>query len=160
MKKSTKYIPEGLHTVTPYLTVRNAAKALEFYKRAFGAKELHRMAGPDGRVMHAAFQIGDSQIFLSDEITEMPTSKSPESLNGSPVSILIYVQDVDSFFNTATQAGGTPLEKPTDMFWGDRWSTIRDPFGHMWQIATRVEEVTPEEMKKRMTQMMSAPRTA
>jgi PhnB protein len=157
MKRSTKYIPEGLHTVTPYLTARNAAKALDFYKRAFGAKELHRMPGPDDRIMHAAFQIGDSQIFISDEFTEMPNSRSPETLNGSPVSILIYVQDVDSVFNTATQAGATAVEKPKDMFWGDRWSTVRDPFGHNWQIATHVEEVTPEEMKKRMAQMMSAP---
>ncbi len=156
MKRSTKYVPEGLHTVTPYLTVRNAAKALEFYKRAFGAKELHRMPGPDGRVMHAAIQIGDSQIFLSDEFTEMPTSRLPESLNGSPVTILIYVQDVDSVFNTATQAGGTALEKPTDMFWGDRWSTVRDPFGHLWAIATRVEEVTPEEMQKRSAEFFAA----
>ncbi len=156
MKKSTKYIPEGLHTVTPYLTVRNAAKALEFYKRAFGAKELHRMPGPDGRLVHAAFQIGDSQLFLSDEFPEMGNSRSPETLNGTPVSILIYVADVDSVFNSATQAGGTPVEKPTDMFWGDRWATVRDPFGHAWQIATHVEDVTPEEMKKRSAEFFAA----
>jgi len=156
MKRSTKPIPEGLHSVTPYLTVRNGAKALEFYKRAFGAKELHRMPSPDGRLMHAAIQIGDSQIFLSDEFSEMPTSRSPETLNGSPVTILIYVPDVDSVFSSATQAGGTALEKPTDMFWGDRWSTVRDPFGHMWAIATHVEDVTPEEMEKRSAQFMSA----
>ena len=155
MKRSPTPIPEGYHTVTPYLSTRNCPEAVEFYKRAFGAKELGRMPGPDGRIVHADIQIGDSHIFLCDEFPEMG-SKSPETLGGSPVSLLLYVDDVDSFFKTAVQAGGVAVEEPKDMFWGDRWAVLRDPFGHTWQIATHVEDVTPEEMEKRSASFFTA----
>ncbi len=155
MKRSTRPIPTGFHTITPYLIVRNCTKAIDFYKRALGAKEINRMPGPDGRLVHAELQLGDSRIFLSDEFPEMG-GKSPETLSGSPVTLFLYVEDVDSFFKTATQAGGTGVEAPTDMFWGDRWATVKDPFGHVWQIATHVEDVTPEEMEKRSAEFFAA----
>jgi len=155
MKRSTKPIPDGYHTVTPYLIVRNCANAIEFYKRAFGATELVRMPGPDGRLVHVELQLGASRIFLSDEFPEMG-NKSPETLSGSPVTLFLYVEDVDSVFKTATQAGGTSLEAPKDMFWGDRWASVKDPFGHVWQIATHVEDVTPEEMERRSNEFFAA----
>jgi PhnB protein len=155
MKRSTRPIPTGFHTITPHLVVKNCANAIDFYKRALGAKEINRMPGPDGRLVHAEIQLGDSRIFLSDEFPEMG-SKSPQTLNGSPVNLFLYVEDVDSFFKTATEAGGTGVEKPTDMFWGDRWATVKDPYGHVWQIATHIEDVTPQEMERRSAEFFAA----
>lgn len=146
MPATAKPIPEGYHTVTPYLVVSDSARALDFYAKAFGAKEKMRMPGPDGRIMHAEFQIGDSMIMLGDEVGP---NKSPQSLGGSPVSIFLYVNDVDSVFKQAVSAGAKAEMPPQDMFWGDRFGKLTDPFGHDWALATHIEDVTPEQMKQR-----------
>jgi PhnB protein len=143
-----KPIPEGYHTATPYLIVKDAAKAIEFYKKAFGAAEMMRMTQPDGRVGHAEIKIGDSPIMLADEFPEMG-ARSPQSLGGSPVSILLYVQDVDALTSQAITAGAKVVRPVKDQFYGDRSGSLEDPFGHQWHIATHVEDVPPEEMKKR-----------
>lgn len=148
-----KPVPDGYHTVTPYLAVRGAARALEFYAKAFGAEELYRMPGPGGSIMHAEIRIGDSPVMLGEESVERG-APSPQALNGSPVSLLLYVPDVDASFARATGAGCTAEMPPTDMFWGDRYGTVRDPFGHRWGIATHKEDVPPEEMAKRAAQAM------
>lgn len=141
-------IPKGYHTVTPGLAVRNAAQAIEFYKKAFGAKEKMRMNGPDGKtIMHAEIQIGNSHIMLGEEMPEM-NHLSPQSLNGSPVNLYIYVKDVDKVFNQAVKAGATVTMPVMDAFWGDRNGQVTDPFGHKWGIATRKRNVSPKEMKK------------
>lgn len=145
-------IPPGYHTVTPYLVVGDAARAIEFYKRAFGATELVRMGGPQGKIGHAELKIGDSMIMLSDE---MMGNRSPQTLGGSPVSIFLYVEDVDSVFNEAVHAGAKSDAPPSDMFWGDRFGRLTDPFGHAWSIATHIEDVSPEEMGKRAQAAMS-----
>jgi uncharacterized glyoxalase superfamily protein PhnB len=146
---AVKPVPAGFHTLTPHLIVRGAAQAIEFYKKAFGAEELTRMPSPDGRtVMHAELQIGDSILFLADEFPEMG-ARSPKALGGSPVTIHLYVADVDAVFNRAIQAGATAQMPPTDMFWGDRYGKLTDPFGHVWSVATHTEDVPPEEMAKR-----------
>ncbi len=148
MANEVKPIPEGYHTVTPYLIIRNAASAIDFYKKAFGAIELFRMPQPDGKIGHAEIKIGDSPIMLSDEHPDLGY-KSPQTLGGSPVSILLYVDDVDSVFNQAIAAGGK-IDKPVeDKFYGDRSGSLTDPFGHLWHIATHTEDVSPEEMEKR-----------
>jgi PhnB protein len=148
MTSRVKPIPEGYHTATPYLIIKDAARAIEFYKKAFGATELMRMAQPDGRIGHAEIRIGDSPIMLADEFPEMG-HRSPQSLGGSPVSILLYVEDVDALFNQAVSAGAK-VERPVqDQFYGDRIGGVTDPFGHIWYIATHKEEVSPEEMRKR-----------
>lgn len=148
MTDKAKPIPEGYHTLTPYLTIRNAAAALDFYKRAFGAEEAFRIASPDGKVGHAEIRIGDSAIMLSDEFPEMGAS-SPESIGGSPVMLHLYVEDVDALVDRAVQAGGK-LERPVaDQFYGDRGGMITDPFGHKWWIATHVEDVPPDELERR-----------
>lgn len=148
MANEVKPIPEGYHTVTPYLIIRNAASAIDFYKKAFGAIELFRMPQPDGKIAHAEIKIGDSPIMLSDEHPDLGF-KSPQTLGGSPVSILLYVDDVDSVFNQAVAAGGK-IDKPVeDKFYGDRSGSLTDPFGHLWHIATHTEDVSPEEMEKR-----------
>jgi PhnB protein len=148
MTSRVKPIPEGYHTATPYLIIKDAARAIEFYKKAFGATELMRMAQPDGRIGHAEIRIGDSPIMLADEFPEMG-HRSPQSLGGSPVSILLYVEDVDALFNQAVSAGAK-VERPVqDQFYGDRIGGVTDPFGHVWYIATHKEEVSPEEMRKR-----------
>jgi len=149
---TVKPIPDGYHTVTPYLTVRDAAKALAFYAKAFGAEEFVRMPGPGGTVMHAEVRIGDSVVMLGEENPQMGAS-SPQTIGGSPVSLLLYVKDVDASFARASQAGCTVETPPTDMFWGDRYGKLLDPFGHRWGLATHKEDVTPEEMKKRMAAM-------
>ena len=146
MPTSVKPIPEGYHTATPYLVVRNSAEALEFYAKAFGAKEKSRMPGPGGRIMHAEFQIGDSMFMMSDE---MGPNKSPQSLGGSPVSVFLYVPDVDSVFNQAVNAGAKADMPPQDMFWGDRFGKLTDPFGHNWALATHIEDVSPQDMQRR-----------
>jgi PhnB protein len=155
MASKVKPVPEGYHTVTPYLCVRGAAKALDFYARAFGAKEKVRMPGPNGKVMHAEILIGDSHVMVGDENPEQG-AKAPEAYGGTPVSIMLYVPDVDALFKKATAAGAKSVTPPADMFWGDRYGKLTDPFGHTWGIATHVEDVTPEEMKKRMAAMAPA----
>jgi PhnB protein len=149
---AAKPIPDGYHTVTPYLICRGAAKALEFYKEAFGADELFRMPRPDGRVMHAEIRIGDSPIMLADEVAEMQ-ALSPASLGGSPVGILLYVEDVDARFDRAIRAGGTVVRPVQDQFYGDRSGTLLDPFGHKWTIATHKEDLSLEEVRKRASAM-------
>ncbi|MFZ2446668.1 MAG: VOC family protein [Syntrophobacteraceae bacterium] len=149
MAGSKNPIPEGYHAVTPYLVVRGASDAIEYYKKAFGATERFRMMSPDGKsVMHAELSIGDSIIFLSDEFPEME-SKSPMSLHGSPVTIHLYVEDVDEVFNRAVSEGGTVTKPLENMFWGDRFGELKDPFGHRWSLATHVEDVPPEELERR-----------
>src|SRR5438067_3993602 len=152
----TKYIPDGYHTATPYLIVTGAARALEFYKQAFGAIEVVRMAGPAGKVMHAEIKIGDSHIMLADEFPEMD-ARSPETIGGSPVGIMLYVEDVDSRFRQAVAAGGKVVKPLQDQFYGDRSGTITDPFGHKWTIATHKEDVSSAEMQKRMEALMKKP---
>ena len=149
MKQNVSPIPKGYHTATPYMVVRDAARALEFYKKAFGAKELFRMPSPDGKIMHAEFVIGDSHIMLAEENPGM-CAKSPETLGGTPVSLFLYVENADGFFKTATSAGAKSIMEPQDMFWGDRFGKLSDPFGHEWSVATHIEDVTSEEMGKRM----------
>ena len=149
MKTNVKPIPEGYHTVTPYLTVKDGARAIEFYKNAFGAKEIFKMAGPDGKIGHAELQIGDSRIMLGSESPQMGTH-SPETLKGSPVGIFLYLEDVDASFKRALGAGAKEKQPPTDMFWGDRYGKLTDPFGHEWHLATHKEDVSPEEMEKRV----------
>jgi PhnB protein len=145
---AVKPVPDGYHTVTPYLIVSNAARALEFYKHAFGATELMRMSAPNGKVGHAEIRIGDSPIMLADEFPEMG-ARSPQSLGGSPVSILLYVENVDALFRQAIAAGGKEQRPLQDQFYGDRSGTLVDPFGHVWTIATHKEDLSPEEMHRR-----------
>jgi PhnB protein len=153
MAAKVRYVPEGYHTATPYLIVNDGAAAIDFYKRAFGARELVRMPDPSGKkIGHAEIKIGDSPIMLADESLER-NARSPQTLGGSPVSILIYVEDVDTVVKEAVRAGGK-LERPVeDQFYGDRSGSLKDPFGHTWHISTHKEDVSPEEMKKRMAAM-------
>jgi PhnB protein len=148
MTHHVKPVPDGYHTATPALIVDDAARALEFYSKALGAKERNRSSGPDGKIMHAEFQVGDSIFMLADEFPGMG-SRSPKSLGGSSGGVWLYVPDVDATYRQATQAGATSLSAPTDMFWGDRHARIRDPFGHEWSIASHVEDVPVAEMEKR-----------
>ena len=145
---AVKPIPDGYHAVTPYLIIKGAADAIEFYKRAFGATELFRFPTPDGKVGHAEIKIGDSPIMLADEYPDMGY-KGPQTLGGSPVSIMIYVEDVDTIFNQAVAEGATIKEALQDKFYGDRMGTVIDPFGHRWHIATHKEDVAMEEMERR-----------
>jgi PhnB protein len=144
----TKPIPDGYHTATPYLIVNDAARALEFYKKAFGATETMRFAGPGGKIMHAEIKIGNSPIMLADEYPEMG-ARSPQTLGGSPVSLVLYVENVDAWANQAVAAGAKVQRPVQDQFYGDRTGTFEDPFGHVWSIATHKEDVTPEEMQRR-----------
>lgn len=145
---AVKPIPDGYHTVTPYLIVKGAAAALDFYKKAFGATELMRMADPSGKVGHAEIRIGNSPIMLADEFPDMGF-RSPQSLGGTPVSILLYVEDVDTRFQQAIGAGAKELRPVKDQFYGDRSGTLEDPFGHVWTVATHTEDLSEEEMRKR-----------
>jgi uncharacterized glyoxalase superfamily protein PhnB len=140
-------IPKGYHTITPGLAVRNASQAIDFYKKALGAKEKMRMPGPDGKIMHAELQIGDSKIMLGEEMPQMG-NLSPQSLNGTPVNLHVYVKDVDKVFDQAVKAGATAVAPVMDMFWGDRYGMVMDPFGHKWGIATHKRNLSPKEMKK------------
>ncbi len=150
MSKAVKPVPEGYHTVTAQLTVKDGAKAIEFYKKAFGAQEIFRMASPDGRIAHAELKIGDSIVFLNDEFPEMPgASRSPQSLGGTTGGINLYVEDVDSLFNRSVQAGATQFMPVADMFWGDRFGAVTDPFGHRWSILTHKEDLSAEEVEQR-----------
>lgn len=155
MKRKVKPVPEGYHSATPYLIVDNAAKALDFYQRAFGAKELFRFDAPEGKIGHAEIQFGDSRIMLADEYPDMD-AKSPRAFGGSPVSIMLYVEDVDAFVSKAV-AAGAKLQRPVEnKFYGDRSGTIEDPFGHTWHISTHVEDVPVEELHKRAAAMSTA----
>ena len=155
--RGVRPIPEGYHTVTPTLVVNGAAEAIEFYTRAFGAVELFRMPAPDGqKLWHAEIQIGDSRLMLSDEFPEMCGTRSPKTLGGTPVGIYLYVEDADAVVQRAVNAGATVVMPLTDMFWGDRFGTILDPFGHQWSIATHVEDVSGEEIARRATQACSS----
>jgi len=149
MAGNVKPVPKGYHTATPYLIIKEAARAIEFYKKAFGATELMRMAQPDGKVRHAEIKIGDSPIMLADEFPEYPDMLSPQSRGGSTVYIYLYVKDVDRVFNQATAAGAKALQPVKDQFYGDRSGAVTDPFGHVWFIATHKEDVSEAEMKKR-----------
>jgi len=150
---SVSPIPEGYHSVTPYLIVNDGAAALDYYRRAFGAVEKMRLEGPDGKIGHAEIQIGDSVVMLADEFPQMG-ALSPQSIGGTPVGICLYVPNADSQFEQAIAAGGK-IERPLqDQFYGDRSGTLIDPFGHKWTIATHIEDVTPEEIGRRMAAMM------
>jgi PhnB protein len=152
MTTQTKPIPEGYHTATPYLIVNGAASAIEFYKRAFGATEVMRFAQPSGKIGHAEILIGDSRIMLADEYPEMGY-RSPQSFGGSPVSIHLYVEDVDALASQAVSAGAKVKQPIKDQFYGDRSGSFEDPFGHVWHISTRKEDLSLEEMQKRAAAM-------
>ena len=148
MSEQVKAVPEGYHTLTPHLVVRDAAKAIDFYKQAFGAKEIARMPLPDGKKLgHAELQIGDSRLMLADEFLEWG-SKGPEAIGGSPVTLSIYVEDCDAVFNRAVEAGATVKMPLADQFWGDRYGQVVDPFGHVWAVATHVKDLTLEEIQQ------------
>lgn len=145
---SVKPIPEGYHSVTPYLIVRGGVAAIEYYTKAFGAVELFRISAPGGKVGHAEIKIGDSMIMLADEHPQMGYN-GPETIGGTPVSLMIYVEDVDTVFERAVTAGGTVKEALQDKFYGDRMGSLVDPFGHIWHIATHKEDVPMDEMERR-----------
>ena len=150
---AVKPIPEGFNTITPHLIISNAGAAIDFYKKAFGAEEIMRMPGPDGKsVMHAEMNIGNSRFMLCDEFKEYG-NVSPTTLKGPPVSIHLYVENADSSFQRAVNAGATPIMPLTNMFWGDRFGKVKDPYGHEWSIAQHVEDVTPQQCAERMGQM-------
>jgi PhnB protein len=149
MANQVRPIPEGYRSITPYLICDGAAQAIEYYKKAFGAVETVRMAGPNGKVMHAEIKIGDSFIMLADENPEMG-ARSPKSYGGSPIAVLLYVENVDAVVGQAVSVGGKITRPLKDEFYGDRTATVVDPFGHTWYIHTHVKDVTPEEMKKAM----------
>ncbi len=148
MKTTVKPVPEGYHTITPYLIITNAAQAIDFYKAAFGATELARLAAPGGKLGHAEIQIGDSRIMLADEFPQWE-ARSPQTIGDSAVFIALYVEDVDACVARAVAAGARLSQPVQDQFYGDRSATIIDPFGHRWTVATHKEDVSPEEMKKR-----------
>ena len=147
---AVKSIPEGYHSITPYLVCKGAAKAIEFYTRAFGAKEFVRMPGPEGRIMHAEVKIGDSMLMLADENPERGAVAPQTGTLARSASIMFYTDDVDATFKRALDLGASSIQTPTDMFWGDRMGNLMDPFGHQWAIATHKEDVSPDEMEKRM----------
>jgi len=149
------YIPEGYNTVTPYLIIKGAAKAIDYYKNVFGATVVVRMDGPNGQVGHAELQIGDSRIMLADENPSMG-ARSAESIGASPVSLYLYLPDCDKVVEKAAAEGAKILKPVADQFYGDRSGFIQDPFGHLWGIATHKEDVSPQEMKERMKKMMQA----
>lgn len=149
-----KPIPEGHRTVTPYITLNDAARAIEFYKRAFGAQEVMRMEAPGGKIGHAEIKIGDSMIMLADEFPG-GGCKAPQSLGGTTAGVLLYVENADAIFNQAVSAGAQVEQPLDDMFWGDRYGRLRDPFGHSWSVATHIEDVAPAEMAKRMKEAMA-----
>ena len=148
MPSKTPAIPEGFHTITPHITLRNAAQAIDFYKNAFGAEELGRSLTPDGKIMHAAIRIGDSLIMMNDEFPNMGCS-SAETLGGTNITLHIQTEDVDSLFDRAVKAGAKATMPVANQFWGDRYGQVVDPFGQRWSLATRVEQLTPEEVEAR-----------
>jgi len=151
---AVKPVPDGYHTLTPFLTVRDAARAIEFYKQAFGAKERGVMKGPDGKVMHAELMIGDSIIMLSDEFPEFG-SVSPQAIGGSAMGLHIYLDNVDAAFDRAVKAGAQVEMPVSEQFWGDRYGKLKDPFGHKWSIATHTRDMSADEMKHAMDDAMS-----
>ena len=155
MAGKVKPIPEGYSAVTPYLSVKGAAEAIDYYKKAFGATERVRMPGPDGKVAHAEIEIGGSIVMLADESPEMG-GRSPRTIGGTPVSLVLYVENVDQTVERAVRAGAKILRPVEDKFYGDRMGGIEDPYGHQWHVGTHVEDVTPEEMKRRMEAMAHA----
>jgi PhnB protein len=156
MTASAKPIPEGLHTVTASLVVRDAAKAIEFYKKALGAQERLRMPGPDGKIMHAELKIGDSVIFISDENPQMGNIKSPQTLGGCTGSLNVFVPNVDDLFRQALAAGGKEAMPVADQFWGDRYGSFIDPFGYSWGVGTHKEDLTPKELGERAQQFFAS----
>ena len=156
MATSVKPVPEGFHTVTPSIVVRNAAKAIDFYKQAFGAQELVRMPAPDGSIMHAELKIGDSIIFLGEENPNMGLCKSPQTIGGVTGTLHLYVPNVDATFQQAIAAGAKEAMPVADMFWGDRYGTVTDPFGYVWGIGTHKEELTADDMKKRTQEFFAS----
>jgi uncharacterized glyoxalase superfamily protein PhnB len=156
MQKKVKAIPEGYHTVTPYLAVKGAAKAIEFYKEAFGAKKIELHHSPDGSIMHAVLKIGDSLVMLSDEFPQSSCGMaSPQALKGSTVVLHIYVENADAVFNKAVKAGAAVIRPMEDQFWGDRYGQVKDPFGHLWSIATHTADLNQEEMDAGAEQFFS-----
>jgi PhnB protein len=154
MAKAKKTVPEGYHTVTPSLTLDNAAAAIEWYKKALGAEEVARAVGPDGKIMHAEIRVGDSRIMLNDP---MMGTKGPKGFGGSPASLWVYTEDCDALFKRAVSAGANVLPgmgQMQDQFWGDRSGSFTDPHGYNWTIATHKEDLTPEEMRKRQEEFM------
>jgi PhnB protein len=155
MAKAKKAVPEGFHTVTPQLTLDNAARTIDWYKKALGADEVGRAVGPDGKIMHSELRIGDSRIMVNDA---MGGGKGPRAMGGSPMSLWVYVEDCDALFQRAISAGAQvapgPMGAMQDQFWGDRSGTFIDPEGYRWSIATRKEDLTPEEMKRRQDEFM------
>jgi uncharacterized glyoxalase superfamily protein PhnB len=159
MATKAQAIPKGYHTVTPSLVIDGAAKALDFYKKALEAEELMRFPGPDGTIMHAEIRIGDSRIMLGDEMPEQG-GRGPKSYGGTPVSFFVYRENVDAAWKRAVEAGGKPIMPLADQFWGDRAGCFEDPFGHHWWLAQHVEDLTPEELKKRAESFFSQTQSA
>jgi PhnB protein len=149
---AVKPVPEGYHNVTPYLMIKDAHQAIDYYKRVFGATERMRMDAPGGKIGHAELQIGDSVVMLADEFPEMG-HRSPRALGGSPVSLVLYVEQVDEVWKRALEAGAKQIRPLEDQFYGDRMGTLEDPFGHIWSLATHIEDVSPEEMARRSDEM-------
>lgn len=152
MPTKVRPIPEGYHTITPQLTCRDAARAIDFYKKVFNAREIMRSPGQDGKIMHAELQIGDSRIMLNDEFPGMAVAPNPSAPHSS--SLFLYTEDVDSLFNNAVREGCHVDMRLDNMFWGDRYGKFTDPFGHQWGVATHVEDVSPKEMQRRMEEAM------
>jgi uncharacterized glyoxalase superfamily protein PhnB len=150
-----KAIPDGMHTVTPHLVCAGAGDAIDFYKKAFNAIEMHRLPGPDGKLMHGCVKIGDSMVFLVDEMPQWG-ALGPKALKGSPVTIHLQVDNVDAFVKRATDAGAKVTMPVADMFWGDRYGQVEDPFGHRWSVATHVRDMTPEQMQEEMKKAMAS----
>ena len=151
---AVKPIPDGYHSITPYLIIDGAADSMEFYGKAFGAEVMLQLPGPEGKVMHAEIKIGDSIVMVADEFPEMDI-RGPKSLGGSPVGLMIYLEDVDARFQQALDAGGTVKKPLQDQFYGDRSGTLEDPFGHQWTLSTHVEDVSGEEIGRRFQEFMS-----
>jgi PhnB protein len=149
-------VPDGYHTVTPYLICRNAARAISFYEKAFGAKLLYRLPGPNGTIGHAELEVGDSRVMLADESPD-GAWRSPQTVGGTPVTMVLYVTDVDAVFQRALAAGGTEVRPVKDQFYGDRVGTLQDPFGHIWSIGTHIEDVPADEMSRRAASLAGGP---
>jgi PhnB protein len=147
MSNPVRAVPEGYHTITPYLTCKNSAQAIDFYKAVFGATEIMRMPGPDGRIMHAEIKIGDSHLMLADEFPGMSSAPTPGAMN--PSALFLYLEDVDTTFNRAVAAGARVDMPLANQFWGDRYGKLTDPFGHHWGLAQHIEDVAPDEMMRR-----------
>lgn len=146
-------VPAGYHTITPHLTIDGCAEAIDFYVKAFGAEERYRMPDPAGRIMHAEIQIGDSIVMMADSAPERG-NKDPKMLGGASGGLMMYTPDVDAAFKRAVDAGCTVEMEPADMFWGDRFCAVKDPFGHSWSLATHIEDPSEEEMQRRMSEQM------